>query len=116
MASTSETGHAKNVANFNELISFVSGYGETYNPSKASIKLTALQTLLADAKSAMDAVNSAMPAYSNAVSAREAAFEPLNKLITRVMNEENRNAKSGHDSRRKRSQRNIHPTGCSLND
>ena len=86
MASTSETGHAKNVANFNELISFVSGYGETYNPSKASIKLTALQTLLADAKSAMDAVNSAMPAYSNAVSAREAAFEPLNKLITRVMN------------------------------
>ena len=86
MTSTSETGHAKNVANFNELISFVSGYGEAYNPSKASIKLTALQTLLADAMSAMDAVNAAMPAYSNAVSAREAAFEPLNKLITRVMN------------------------------
>jgi uncharacterized coiled-coil DUF342 family protein len=86
MTSTSETGHAKNVANFNELISFVSGYGGAYNPSKASIKLTALQTLLADAMSAMDAVNAAMPAYSNAVSAREAAFEPLNKLITRVMN------------------------------
>lgn len=86
MASTSETGHAKNVANFNELISFVSGYGETYNPTKETIKLTALQTLAASAKSSIDAVNAAIPAYSNAVSAREVAFEPLSKLITRVVN------------------------------
>jgi len=45
MASTSETGHAKNVSNFDDLISFVTGYGTAYNPSKASIKLTALQSL-----------------------------------------------------------------------
>ena len=45
MASTSETGHAKNVANFDDLISFVTGYGTAYNLSKATIKLTALQTL-----------------------------------------------------------------------
>ncbi|MFA6401072.1 MAG: hypothetical protein WCX31_05525 [Salinivirgaceae bacterium] len=42
MTSTSETGHAKNVTNFDELISFVTGYGTTYNPSKDSIKLAAL--------------------------------------------------------------------------
>lgn len=41
MTSTSETGHAKNVANFDDLVSFVTGYGTAYNPSKASIKLTA---------------------------------------------------------------------------
>ncbi len=29
MASTSETGHAKNVANLQDLISFVTGYGVT---------------------------------------------------------------------------------------
>jgi hypothetical protein len=52
MATTSETGHAKNVANFDELISFVTAYGTTYNPSKASIKLTALQALSANAKAA----------------------------------------------------------------
>ena len=86
MASTSEIGHAKNVANFNELISFVTGYGVTYNPTKASLKLTALQTLSAEATSAIDAINATMPAYSNAVSAREATFEPLSKLTTRVMN------------------------------
>ena len=86
MASTSETGHAKNVANLDDLISFVIGYGTAFNPSKASIKLTALQTLSTSAKNAINAVNAALPAYSNAVAAREAAFEPLNKLITRVNN------------------------------
>ena len=32
MSSKSETGHAVNVANFNELISFVRGYGESLQP------------------------------------------------------------------------------------
>ena len=86
MASTSETGHAKNVSNFDELTSYALGYGATYNPSKASIKLTALQALGISAKSAIGAVNSALPAYSNAVSAREVAFEPLSKLATRILN------------------------------
>lgn len=86
MTSTTETGHAKNVANFDDLISFVTGYGTAYNPSKATIKLTALQTLSTSAKTAINAVNAALPAYSNAVAAREAAFEPLSKLITRVNN------------------------------
>ena len=86
MASTSETGHAKNVANFDELTSFATGYGTAYNPSKASIKITALQALSASAKNAINAVNAAEPAYKNAVAAREAAFVPLSKLVTRVMN------------------------------
>ena len=86
MSSTSETGHAKNVANLDELVSFVASYGAAYNPSKASIKLTALQTLSTSAKNAIYSVNTALPAYSNAAAAREVAFEPLNKLTTRVMN------------------------------
>jgi len=47
MASTNETGHTKNVANFDELIGFRTGYGAAYNPSKASIKLAALSTFVA---------------------------------------------------------------------
>lgn len=86
MASTSETGHAKVVANLDELISFVTGYGATYNPSKPTLKLSALQTLATTAKASINAVNAAFPAYSNAVAAREAAFAPLNKLTTRVLN------------------------------
>jgi hypothetical protein len=86
MASTSETGHAKNVANFDELISSALGYGKVYNPSKASIKEDALQSVSTAAKNAVNGVNTAFPAFSNAVAAREAAFAPLSKLITRVIN------------------------------
>lgn len=86
MASTSETGHAKNVANFEKLVAETSALGETFNPSKATLKLTALNTQLATARAAIAAVNSAEPAYKNAVSARDAAFAPLGKLITRINN------------------------------
>ncbi|MGD9581027.1 MAG: hypothetical protein AB7V50_06615 [Vampirovibrionia bacterium] len=86
MASTSETGHAKNVANFEKLVAETSAFGETFNPSKATLKLTALNTQLATARAAIAAVNSAEPAYKNAVSARDAAFAPLGKLITRINN------------------------------
>lgn len=86
MASTSETGHAKNVANLETLISFISAYCTTYNPSRETIKIPALQTLLSNAKASLNAVNAAQPNFSNAVAAQELAFEPLSKLITRVNN------------------------------
>lgn len=65
MASTSETGHAKNVANLDDLISFVTGYGTTYNPSKSIIKLTTLQTLYNDLKAKNTAVVTATTPLSN---------------------------------------------------
>ena len=56
MASTSETGHAKNVANFQDLIEFVTGYGATYNPSKNSLKLAELITLKTSAENSLSDV------------------------------------------------------------
>jgi len=84
MASTSETGHAKNVANFEDMISFVTGYGVTYNPSKNAIKLPQLNTLLTSAKNSLIATNSTLIPFNNAVNARDISFAPLSKLITRV--------------------------------
>jgi len=81
-----ETGHAKNVANFEDIISFVTGYGVTYNPSKNSIKLPQLNTLLTNAKNSLTATNTALIPFNNAVNAREIAFAPLTKLITRITN------------------------------
>lgn len=86
MASTSETGHAKNVANFEELIGFCNGYGAAYNPSKASIKIASLQTLLTNAQNALASVKVAKTEFDNATNDREVAFAPLKKLITRVVN------------------------------
>ena len=86
MASISETGHANNVANLESLILSATAFGTSYNPSKESLKLSSLQTLLSASKDSLNATNIAQSAYSNAVSAREAAFEPFSKLITRVNN------------------------------
>jgi hypothetical protein len=86
MAHISETGYAKNVANFESLITSIIAFDTTYNPSKESIKLPALQSLLAVSKNSFSEVNAAQSAYSLAVDARETAFEPLSKLITRVNN------------------------------
>lgn len=86
MASTSETGHAKNVANFEKLVAETSAFGTAFNPSKAALKQAELNAQLATARAAIAAVNSAEPAYKNAVSARDAAFAPLGKLITRINN------------------------------
>ena len=67
MASTQETGHAKNVANFQNLIAFVQGYGATYNPSKNALKLPQLQALLADAEAKLSDVVAKNTAYNTKV-------------------------------------------------
>ena len=46
----SETGHAKNVEHFQEMISFVGGYGAAYAPTNASISLAQLNTALTNAQ------------------------------------------------------------------
>jgi len=86
MASTSETGHAKNVATFEDLISFCTGYGVTYNPSKVALKLPALNTQLTAANAALQAVKTAKTALDNATNARELAFKPLKPLATKIVN------------------------------
>lgn len=86
MASTSETGHAKNVANFEDLISFCQGYGAAYNPSKNSLKLAQLQTQLTSVKTNITSVINTSVAYNNAVNARMIAFNGLKKLSTRLVN------------------------------
>lgn len=86
MKSISETGHAKNLANFNEMRSFVSTYGTDYNPAKASIGLAELQTLSDNARNALADLNEQYSVYRNAAIARDLTFKPFSNLITRVMN------------------------------
>ena len=86
MAKTSETGHAKNVANFGTLITVVKGFKTAYNPSKSSIILTALTALKTNADAVMADVNARLGAYSTAVAARELAFGSLSQLSTRILN------------------------------
>ena len=86
MASTSEVGHAKNVANFQDLIEFVIGYGETYNPSKNSLKLPQLIALKDNAQAKLNDVITKNTIYNNKVNERMVAFGNLKSFSTRLVN------------------------------
>ena len=86
MASTYETGCIQNVANLETLISYITAFGTDYNPSKNSLTIPELQKILSEAKVSLNTVNVAFSAHSNATAARESAFEPLSKLVTRANN------------------------------
>lgn len=85
MASTSETGHAKNVANFEELISVCTGFGTAYNPTKNSIKIAAMNTLHTSARNSLQSLKAAKTVFDNATNSREIAFSGLKKLSTRIV-------------------------------
>ena len=86
MASTSEVGHAKNVANFQDLIEFVTGYGVTYNPSKNALKLPQLIALKASADATLADVITKNTNYNNKVNERITKKKNLKSLSTRLVN------------------------------
>lgn len=85
MSSTSEIGHAKNVANFEDLISFCTGYGATYNPILNAIKVANMNTLKTSAASSLTSAINAYVAFKNATNNREIVFEPVKKLATKII-------------------------------
>jgi hypothetical protein len=86
MASNSETGHAKNVANLHDLIDFCIGYGPGYVPTKTALKVTSLQSLETDAQKAIADVLTAKTAYNASVNARIQTFTGIKPLATRLVN------------------------------
>ena len=86
MASSNETGHVKNVLNLEDLITICVGYGGAYNPSKDSIKITALNQLLTDCQTELANVNKKLTDYNTAVTNRQLIFKDLKKLATRLVN------------------------------
>ncbi len=86
MSSTSETGHAKNVANLESLLTICTSYSSSYNPSNANITLAGLTGLLGNAKAALVAVTDAKATYDHATNDREVAFKVLSPLFTKVVN------------------------------
>lgn len=81
-----ETGHARNIQLFQELISAVAAYGNAYKPTNPLIELAALQAKLDAANNALDDLSTKRAAESIADTARENLFEPLGRLSTRSIN------------------------------
>jgi hypothetical protein len=85
-SSAKETGHAKNVSNFQELISFVTGYGATYNPTKNALKLDQLHALLEASQTSLSDVLANNTSYNDKINERVIAFNDLRPFSTRLIN------------------------------
>ena len=70
MASASEVGHAKNIANLNLLNTNIIALGTTYNPSNSKLLLTNLQSIYSTSYTQQESVNNLVAPYSVAVDER----------------------------------------------
>ena len=85
MASTSETGHAKNVANLQKLTEQVNVY-TLYNPPVDNLKVANLQTLYTTASAKLNELEDKRNANKNAITLRQSAFENLKSTATKIIN------------------------------
>jgi hypothetical protein len=85
MATSTETGHSKNVANFEDLISFCNGYGVSYNPSNVNLTIAKLTSLQTQAKDNLQKTKITKTTYDNAVNAKKLAFKDLKSLSTKIL-------------------------------
>lgn len=86
MSAYSESGHARNVANFEGLYASTLSFGLSYLPTKASCKPAAVNALLASSKASLAALNNSRSTLKTARDVREQAFSGLGKLATRIKN------------------------------
>jgi hypothetical protein len=77
--------HANHVAAFEQLLGHCNTQRAFYNPSKESMKSTALTTLLAEAQKSIQAVHKAQNDLVTAINHRSRAFEELPFLGTRIV-------------------------------
>jgi len=86
MSSTSEKGHAKNVANFGIIINFASGYGPNYNPSNPTLAIPALEAKWEAAKEKLRTVKDTKEPFDSKTGERQLLFKPLRPLATKIIN------------------------------
>jgi hypothetical protein len=84
MASTSEVGHAKNIANLKLLNTTIASLGNIYQPSNPQLLLPNLQSIYTTAFTQQESVNTLLAPYSKAVDEREIIFKPLNRELTKL--------------------------------
>jgi hypothetical protein len=85
MPSTSDKGHAKNVANLSKLIEVCKGFGTKYNPSKTAIKIANLTTKLDNSKQQLQDIKDTAQAETTARNNRAIGFKGNNKFSTRIL-------------------------------
>ena len=86
MASTSETGHSKNVANFGTAIQVLVEMGSLYNPTNPNLIIANLNPIKTDLGGTITFLNNKKPVYKNAVANREILIAQLPSRLTMSLN------------------------------
>ena len=84
MASTTETGHAKNIANLKALNEINAGFGATYNPSNPLLVNATMQTQYTDCAKLQLKVNEQEGIFKPLVNTRQDTFKPVKALVRKV--------------------------------
>jgi len=83
MSKNNSSGHLLNVNNFNVMISRIITFGEAFQPSRESLTVQGLQSLLKKSEDTLASVSAAEVNEMNIIAARQNAFQPLDSLVTR---------------------------------
>lgn len=86
MASVSETGHNKNVANFASAIQVLVEMGSLYNPTNPNLLLANLNPVKTNLGGTITFLNNKKPVYKNAVADREILIAQLPSRLTMSLN------------------------------
>ena len=84
MASQSEVGHPKNLANIDKLIDLVTQFGAIYNPTNPQLTIAGLNTLKTQCTTDFNNHTANYTTWKSATNAREILFKPLDKLFTSI--------------------------------
>lgn len=85
MASQTETGHAKNLANFKELITVIKTFGTQYQPMADALKIPNLETQATQVDQALAQLKQAETFAKKATATLQEQFKPLNTLSSQIM-------------------------------
>jgi len=81
-----ETGHAKNIERFSQMLTFLQGYGAAYNPANSDLGIANLQGLRDDAEQAMVDLTGKVATNKVAINTRKEKFDIVKPLATRALN------------------------------
>lgn len=85
MSTSVETGHAKNVATFKDLISTCKGFGKSYKPSNPELTVESMTQRLVNTQVVTQTLIDSKEAYHRATSYRETLFAKVPALAARVL-------------------------------
>lgn len=81
----SESGHARNVASFGQLLAFIKRYEEKYIPSREALSLASLDKMNYQAIELLNRCKQQETSFDNAVDTRRILFATLRPLSTKVL-------------------------------